>query len=230
MFLEGMIMDLSYYFILYIIYSMIGWCIEVIDTLIESKKFVNRGFMIGPYCPIYGKGALLVILLLKNYLDQPLVLFIISMVICSIVEYFGSLILEKLFNTRWWDYTHKKFNINGRICLENIIPFGLGCLAVVYIIQPLLSHYILLIPTHVRNIIAIILLILYFIDFLISFKIIWKFKSLSTQIRKDSTEKVTDYVKNTILAKNKILYKRIINAFPKFEVLKKIKIKKHEKK
>lgn len=218
-------MNLILYFILFLIYSLLGWIFEVTLSLVTKKKFINRGFLIGPYCPIYGIGSLFVIFLLNNYLDRPFGLFILSMVICSIVEYTGSFLLEKLFKTSWWDYSSKKFNINGRICLETMIPFGCGCLLIMYIINPFLLKTLNLISTSILNIIAIILFILFVIDFIISFRIILNFKKISDDAKKDSTEKVTEYVKNELLKRRKILYRRLINAFPNLKVLKRIEVK-----
>ncbi len=214
-------MNISFYFVLFMMYSFIGWLVEVINLFIVKRKFVNRGFLIGPYCPIYGVGSLLVILLLKDYIDRPLGLFVLSIVICSIIEYGGSFLLEKIFNTSWWDYSNKKFNINGRICLETMIPFGVGCLFIMYILNPFLSNIINGIPSNILNILAIILFIVYIIDNNISFKIIWKFKKFSQNAKIDSTEIVTEYVKEEILKKKKILYTRLIKAFPKLKVLRK---------
>ena len=109
---------------------------EVTLKYIELKRFINRGFLIGPYCPIYGCGAVLITLLLQKFVNDPITLFVYGIIICSILEYTTSFIMEKLFNARWWDYSTKKFNINGRICLETMIPFGLLGLAIVYIINP----------------------------------------------------------------------------------------------
>lgn len=218
-------MNLSLYFILFLIYSLLGWIFEVTLSLIIKKKFINRGFLIGPYCPIYGIGSLFVIFLLNNYLDRPFGLFVLSMVICSIVEYTGSFLLEKLFKTSWWDYSSKKFNINGRICLETMIPFGLGCLLIMYIINPFLLKTLNLISTFILNIIAVILFIFFVIDFIISFRIILNFKKISDDAKKDNTEKVTEYVKNELLKRRKILYRRLINAFPNLKVLKRREIK-----
>ena len=114
--------NVSVYFILFIIYAMIGWFIEIINGLIQTKKFVNRGFLIGPYCPIYGVGGILITLLLSKYYDDPIVLFFMGIAVCGILEYLTSYIMEKFFKARWWDYSKRKFNINGRICLETIIP------------------------------------------------------------------------------------------------------------
>lgn len=215
-------MNLSLYFVLFLIYAFIGWTFEVILSLVTKKKFINRGFLIGPYCPIYGVGALFVILLLRNYLDRPFGLFILSMVICSIVEYTGSFLLEKIFKTSWWDYSSKKFNINGRICLETMIPFGGGCLIIMYIVNPFLMKLLNSIPLIILNIIAILLLILFIIDFIVSLRIIWNFKKISDNAKIDNTERVTEYVKNEILKRRKALYTRLINAFPNLRIIRKI--------
>lgn len=84
---------------------------EISFTLYKDKTLVNRGFLMGPYCPIYGCGCILIILLLKRYLNDFIALFIMSMVICSILEYLTSYIMEKLFKARWWDYSDRRFNI-----------------------------------------------------------------------------------------------------------------------
>ena len=213
-------MNVYDYIVLFFIYSFLGFIIEVIVSLITLKKLVNRGFLIGPYCPIYGIGALTSNILLQGYIDKPIGLFIIAMFWCALIEYSVSFILEKIFNTRWWDYSEKKFNINGRICLENLVPFGIGCLLVVYFINPFLTRYINMLSDNLIQNIAIILIIIFIIDFIVSFKIIWNFKKVARNVRKDNTEKVTSYVRKEILNLHKKLYTRIVEAFPKFEVTK----------
>ena len=89
-------MDLKILFVSFIIYSVLGWLMEVICKLIDSKKFVNRGFMIGPLCPIYGVGSISLILLLDNYKNNPLILFLMAILICSVIEYSISYIMEKI--------------------------------------------------------------------------------------------------------------------------------------
>ena len=127
---------IRFYFLLFISYSVIGWIMETILKTIEYKKFVNRGFLIGPYCPIYGCGALLMTFLLQGYVHDPIVLFVFNIIICSILEYSTSYIMEKIFKARWWDYSYTKYNINGRICLDTMIPFGLLGLLMMYVINP----------------------------------------------------------------------------------------------
>ena len=142
------------YFMLFFIYAILGWIIETTLVSIEKRKFVNRGFLIGPYCPIYGFGGLAITILLKNYTKDPIVLFLMAVIICGILEYFTSYIMEKIFKARWWDYSAKKYNINGRICLETVVPFGiLGCL-VMYVLNPITFKYLNMLSNSMLNIIS----------------------------------------------------------------------------
>ena len=127
-------------FLLFIIFSFIGWCSEVLYVgIFYEHKFVNRGFLHGPICPIYGFGGCAIMLLPPKILATWVPLFFLSMFLCSVVEYFISWLLEKLFNTLWWDYSHYKFNINGRVCLLNSLLFGaMGILSVHFVIPPIL--------------------------------------------------------------------------------------------
>ena len=204
------------YFLLFMIYSFIGWIMEVIVCWFPTKKFVNRGFLIGPYCPIYGYGCLLIIILLKNSINDPIALFLKAIVICSLLEYFTSLFMEKLFHARWWDYSNKKFNINGRICLETMIPFGILACLVMYILNPFFESLLNLMPSIILHIVSIILFIIYIVDNIISFKIISNISKTVKQVAKDSTEEITTKVKK-VLKQGNILSKRLTDAFPKFQ-------------
>ena len=213
--------DLKVLFLLFIVYSITGWIIEVIATYPDTKCFVNRGFFIGPYCPIYGKGALLIVLLLKKYENDIIALFVMAVVVCSIMEYITSYVLEKLFNTRWWDYSNIKFNINGRVCLQNLVAFGIFGVFLLKYVNPFLLNIINSKTDIQIYTIALILLLFYLADNVISIKIISKFKNISNSIKVDSTEMVTKYVKEEIKRNNKILYNRLIEAFPKLEIYRK---------
>ena len=146
---------------------------EVTCKFIQYKKFINRGFLIGPYCPIYGWGALAITILLKRYMEEPLVLFVMSTLICSIIEYLTSYFMEKKYHARWWDYSNKKFNINGRICLETLIPFGILGVAIMYGTNPILFKLYNQIPQLVINILTVILFIGFIVDNIISSNIIF---------------------------------------------------------
>lgn len=216
-------MDLTKLFIIFIFYSICGWIIEVINVSVVEKKIVDRGFLIGPYCPIYGVGGLYIYICLNKYYNDPVALFFLTIVECAILEYFTSLIMEKIFKTRWWDYTDKKFNINGRICLETLVLFGIGGLFSVYLIIPYLTKFLDIIPINILNIIAIVLAIVFVIDCIVSFRIIYNFKLVANDVRKDSTNEITAKVKEVL--KNKSIFsKRLVKAFPNFKtILKKIK-------
>ena len=202
-----------FYFMLFIIYSFIGWSIEVVGKLIEKHKFINRGFLVGPICPIYGWGCIAIILLLSKYKSSPIVLFLMAIIICSILEYFTSYFMEKLFHVRWWDYTRRKYNINGRICAETMIPFGLlGCL-VVYIVNPIFTGLLNKIPVNTLNILAIIIFTIYVIDNVVSLSVMFGFKGTLKTVEKDGTEEIIKKVREVLLKRN-FLYKRLVNAFP----------------
>ncbi len=207
--------EIYYYFLLFLIYSFIGWLIEVIGKLIEKHKFINRGFLIGPICPIYGHGCILMILTLSRYKDNPLTLFIYAIFICSILEYFTSYFMEKIFKARWWDYSTKRFNLNGRICAETMIPFGILGTLVICVINPIFEYLLNLFNFETIKITAIVLFIIYIIDYTISLIIMFGFKGTLKTVEKDGTEEITKKVKKILINKN-VLYKRLVEAFPNF--------------
>ncbi len=199
----------KYYFSLFFIFSFIGWLIEVIWNLLTDKKLVNRGFLIGPYCPIYGVGCLLLILLLGRFKEQPVILFFMSIIVCSLLEYSTSYVMEKLFKARWWDYSEYPFNLNGRICAATMIPFGVLGVLVVYYLNPFISKFV-----PFNDILFYIALIIFILDFGVSFGIIENMRGTITTITKDSTEEITKMVREK-LGKS-FLHKRLLRAFPSF--------------
>lgn len=117
---------------------MVGWIYESTLCSVRAHKFINRGFLNGPYCPIYGWGAVLDILILGKVQNPVLLFFIGAIVTCSL-EYFTSYIMEKLFHARWWDYSKRKFNINGRVCLLGAVVFGAFSVILIKLVHPLVS-------------------------------------------------------------------------------------------
>lgn len=206
--------DFLVYFLILIIYSFIGWCCEVLYGLIMEKKLINRGFLIGPVCPIYGFGAIFMILFLTKYKSDPITVFVLGAVICSILEYFTSYIMEKLFNARWWDYSYIKFNINGRICLPFSCLFGILGVILICFVNPFVNSLIDMIPDIYITIISIIFIIIFLSDIIISFNIINKVKLTAQNVAKDYTEELN--IKVSEILKNKIFQSRILKAFPKF--------------
>ena len=209
-----MVINMFYtYFLLFIIYSVIGWLLEIGFSLFELKKIVNRGFLIGPYCPIYGAGCLLLVILLSDYSDNIFALFALAIIICSLLEYITSWLMEKIFKLRWWDYTNMKFNINGRICLETMVPFGIIGVIVVKYVNPFLLNLINKIDPHTLTIIVIILMSLFIIDVLISCNVVFNLKTVTRNVTKDSTEEIKKAI-HKFIHNNMFMYERIVKAFP----------------
>lgn len=201
----------------FILYSFLGWIMESIYCFLIDKKFVNRGFLIGPVCPIYGVGCLFIIIFLDKYRDDPIVLFCMAVIICSILEYFTSYIMEKIFKTRWWDYSQKKYNLNGRICLDIIIAFGVLGLILTYIIHPFVKDILFLIDPVLLKVITSILFILFLVDVSVSTKIIYRIKGVENKVLTDQTEEINAKVKEALQTMG-IFTRRVANAFPNFHV------------
>lgn len=204
------------YFLFFIIYSFIGWLLEVSCKLVELKRFVNRGFLIGPLCPIYGSGVVLMILLI-GHPTNIFITFIKSIIICSILEYATSYIMEKLFKARWWDYSTKKFNINGRICANTMIPFGLlGCL-VIHLLHPNIVKLVSILSSKNLIILSTIIFIIFLIDNALSYIVVGKIKNKIKKNELDNTEAIKNEI-NEWFSENSILYRRIIEAYPTFMI------------
>lgn len=205
----------SAWFLLFLLYSVLGYIVEILSVSIRSKKIVlNRGFLIGPYLPIYGIGALIMIFFLQGYEDDLLALFIMGAFYCTLLEYITSLLMEKIFKLRWWDYSQKKFNINGRVCLDNACLFGICSILVIKLIQPFFKRMIYLLPEVITIMLAIILLFIFVIDFIESFFITVRLKKTITKyVRKDATSEIKKEVMNAI-RKHTTLTSRLLKAFP----------------
>ena len=216
-------LNLTYYFLLFIIYSTAGWILEVTCKYIDYKRFINRGFLIGPYCPIYGYGAILITFLLYRYESDPIVLFLMTVLICGTLEYATSWAMEKLFKARWWDYSKRKLNLDGRVCLGTLVPFGIFGMILTYITNPFLINCLNKANPMILNIISVILFSIFIVDNIISTVIIIGFRKTTIKIGKeesqDNTEQITKKVRE-ILSQKSWGYKRLINAFPKLEAIK----------
>lgn len=148
------------------IYSFLGWVCETIYCSILDRKLVNRGFLNGPVCPVYGFGALLVISLLNKYRGDIFAIFFLGMIIASVVEYITAVILETSFQTKWWDYSKHKFNIHGRVCLLNSTLFGLLSVMLIEIINVRITTLINSTPKIVNIVLACIVIAIFISDFI----------------------------------------------------------------
>ena len=208
------------WFIYFIIYSFIGYVSEVIFVSFLNKKVVNRGFLCGPLCPIYGLGAFAMVTLLRRYVHDIPALFIFGALIASTLEYLISFALEKIFHNRWWDYSEDKFNLNGRICLLNTVLFGIGSVLLLEFIHPTISRYVLRLEQTTLITIFIICLALLLLDTIYSCIIAYNYKSrliIVEELKKEKINKLPQIFKanlNKRVKGLKLYPKRLTKAFP----------------
>jgi uncharacterized membrane protein len=150
-------MSLSDLFLVFLAYSVIGWISEVIYCSFLERKFVNRGFLAGPLCPVYGFGALLVIFLLEPFSGNIMYLFVMAVIVTSTLEYLTGWALETIFSTKWWDYSSSRFNIHGRVCLRNSVMFGLMGVIAVNFLHPALLSAMRRVPSEARHVVSTVL-------------------------------------------------------------------------
>lgn len=201
------------YILLFFVSALLGWMMEVICKLIQFGRFINRGFLIGPCCPIYGFGSVLVTLLLSRYDHSPVLVFVMAMVVCGVLEYLTSYAMEKLFHARWWDYSHKRFNLNGRVCADTLIPFGLLGLGMIYAVKPFLFGLFERLPEEWRLGLCIGFGTLIVADTIISATVFGKIRHTATLSQGDDTETITRAVRQR-LAEEGALVRRALQAFP----------------
>ncbi len=194
-----------YYITYFFIYSFAGWILESVCKTIEQRKLVNSGFLNGPFCPIYGFGAIIMLLCLSFLKDKPILLFIISFFVLSIWEYLVGLFLEKVFKTKYWDYSHLKFNIQGRVCLKNSLFWGVLGVVFIRYMHPFLETYIKLVPINLLLYINIIVGIAILVDLVFSIIAITNFETMVKKIN-ELGDTIKDKVKELkeLTDKNKL--------------------------
>ena len=237
---------------LFLIYAFLGWCSEVVFAAATEGKFVNRGFLNGPVCPIYGFGVLAVLTCLLPIADNLLLLFAGSIIITSLIEFLAGLILEKIFHDKWWDYSDKPFHLKGGyVCLEFSLLWGLACLIVVKIVHPVVFGLVQIIPDNLSNALLILFYVVLLTDTVLTAigaaKLPGRLKAIqAVEIRlkaisdgigqnltkptlamKEKNELLKKY--EELLEKKNYVQKRLLKAFPHFqankykEIIEKIK-------
>ncbi|NLB91406.1 MAG: putative ABC transporter permease, partial [Clostridiales bacterium] len=161
-------MSFSNWVLLFLFYSAIGWICESIWCSIGTKKIVNRGFLYGPWCPVYGFGAIIAIAATGGIKEYPVLVFLVIVVACSALEYFTGWLMETLFKATWWDYSKRKCNIKGRVCLRNSLLFGVMGLGLIYGIHPFAMQLISPVPAGTMRFMTTLLLVVFFFDFIYS--------------------------------------------------------------
>ena len=161
-------------------------------------------------------------LALSNLSNHPVALFSTAILICGVLEYLTSYLMEKIFNARWWDYSNNKFNINGRVCLETIVPFGILGLVLIYVINPFIFDNLSKVPTNVINIIAVVVAVLFTLDLIISLTVISNVRKATTKFDKenpkDSTDEISRKVREFLKSKSP-LNRRLVEAFPELTAI-----------
>lgn len=207
-------------FLQFIIYSFFGYLIEVTSCSIRNRKLtLNRGFFLGPYLPIFGFSCMLMDFVILRYKSDLLIVFVMSAFISSTIEYITSYGLEKIFKARWWDYTNHKFNLDGRICLFNSLLFGIGGIAFCYIINPVTTFIIEIMPLFLFRIVSIVLLVLFLVDVIITITTLYQVKISSIKFKsRDVTAEITKIIREELTKKRDIktnfFVRHMLNAFP----------------
>lgn len=164
-----------YYLILYFfVYGFLGWCTEVAFAACKERKFVNRGFLNGPSCPIYGIGVGIVVQFLTPYKENLVLLYIASVVMVTALEWVTGFILEKIFHNKWWDYSKMPLNLNGYVCLLFSLIWGVACVLIVDFIHPLIHKVLSWIPFPVGMTLIVVLSIVMFVDLYVTASTILK--------------------------------------------------------
>lgn len=152
----------------FLIYSFLGWCIESVYKSILEKKLINSGFLFGPICPIYGFGAIIMYLFLEDVSNKPILTFCLGFVVLSLWEYVVGFFLEKVFHTKYWDYSEYRFNLQGRVCLLNSIFWGILGMLFIDVINPIVTSMLYQVDTNLILYIDIAVYIVLIIDMTIS--------------------------------------------------------------
>ena len=205
--------------VLFFCYSVAGWCMEVVLKYIQFHRFINRGFLIGPYCPIYGSGAVVVTVLVGGLIGNAsyIVTFLASFVLCGVLEYFVSWYMEKMFHARWWDYSQKPMNLHGRIWIGNLVLFGIGGVAIVKLIDPVLMKWIHAIPQWILYTLSGAIVMLMIWDNIVSHIAFNLVKKEIDGVEADNSEEVSTKVRQ-LLREDPVLLRRIGEAYPNLEI------------
>ncbi len=215
---------LVYTSLIFYLSSFFGYLIEVFWCYIGSKKFVNRGFLCGPAIPIYGLGAILILFCLLRYYEDPVVVFVFGIIITSALEYFTSFLLEKIFHNKWWDYSNRKYNINGRICLQNSLAFGLLSLLIIYVVTPAFYLLFSLLNFKIWLILSVIFTFIFILDVIYSIIIAYNLRNRIIIVEELKNEKIAmipiifeKRLKESIEG-FKAFPSRLLKAFPNIEL------------
>ena len=202
--------------LLFFAYAFIGWCVEVTLKYFQFHRFINRGFLTGPWLPIYGSGAALITVVIKGLAPLEFSVgttFAVSFLLCGFLEYMTSYVLEKRFHARWWDYSQKPMNLQGRVWIGNLVLFGLGGVVIVDLINPLLLRLSEHMSFPLREVIAISLSVIFAADYVMSHFVLKLVKTSVELSEADDTEAISKEVR-LLLSDRSIFHRRFAEAYP----------------
>lgn len=212
--MEYTVYQLAFFFF---IYSFAGWCIEVCCAAIQKRKFVNRGFVNGPLCPIYGSGAVLFAVFLPELKEAPFFLFLAGAILASILEFTTGALLEKLFHRKWWDYSNIRWNYEGYVCLPFSLGWGVCAVVLNMFLNPLLVKFLGIMPRLLMVIIMIALTVALVLDTVGTTLAIRGLQKKQVQLA-EFTEGVSQVSKLLENAITRRIQKRMDKAFPMLEI------------
>ena len=202
--------------LLFFAYSFLGWCIEVTLKYFQFHRFINRGFLTGPWLPIYGSGAVLITLAVNGLapLESSVgTTFALSFVLCGTVEYGTSYVMEKRFHARWWDYSQKPMNLHGRVWIGNLILFGLGGVLIIEVLDPLFLGLIGSLSPLRRQILAGVLGSVFLADYIMSHFVLKLVKTGVERSEADNTEEISREIR-LLLRDRSVFHRRFAEAYP----------------
>lgn len=214
-----MINTICQFVILFFTFAIIGWCMEVVLKFIQYHRFINRGFLIGPYCPIYGWGVVAVTILVGDMIGREGTvseIFWAGVVMCGALEYFTSWYMEKRFHARWWDYSTKPMNLHGRIWIGNLLLFGLASVIIVLLIDPIFFDLVEKLSPFWLRLIAIAIVVLMISDHIASSILMGIVRNEIDAQEGDNTEEVSEQV-HLLLRDRNLLLRRIGQAYPNLQ-------------
>jgi uncharacterized membrane protein len=158
------------WFSLFFFYSFVGWCFETAYVTIHEKHFVNRGFMRGPFLPLYGCGGIMMLLASRPFYDNVFLVYLAGCIGATVLEYITAVVMESLFKVRYWDYSHKKIHFQGRISLESSLTWGLCTVIFTHYLQLPIEKVLLSIPYNILTSVTVVIIVVESCDFMIAFK------------------------------------------------------------
>ncbi len=208
-------MSVYYVLLSFFVYGFFGWCTEVAYAAVKQRQFVNRGFLNGPICPIYGLGVATVVLCLNQYRGNLLLLYVASVVLVTVLEGLTGWLMEKIFHARWWDYTKQPLNIGGYVCLLFSLIWGVACVIIVDFIHPIILKILMFMPHIAGSVFLAVFILVILIDVYVTAASIFrmnrrlaKMDDIAEELRRMSDE----------IGEN--IYSSVMEALEKQEVLK----------